>query len=301
MFVHFYSSANGGKIPQNNTVMVIGTNFTNNSATKAGGGADIGYSALHTLAVPVKNQIVFSDCRFVENRASYGGGTALFASYGETKAQETITFENCVWSSNVALFSPAVDISPFALDSRRQGFHLEPVFADCMFTANTIQYDWENGDKSATKYVNTGSFMVNEFTVKFEGQIIFSNNKYSALKLSSGVVIFRNGANVQFVNNTGIKGGAIALYGASSIHVDDNSQFEFIGNHATEVGVQYTTNTTTSTSRPASFSMLVGPMTALWPIARISYLTSQITLLILANRCLRQHFINATLNMTQIQ
>ena len=236
MFVHFYSSDNGREIPQNNKVVVVMTNFTSNRATRAGGGADVGYSAFYTLAVPVQNQIVFSDCQFVENRANYGGGTALFASYGETKRQETITFKNCVWSGNQALFSPAVDISPFSLDSRRQGFHLIPVFADCMFTGNMIQEDWENDDKSATKYVSTGSFIINEFTVQFEGQIVFRNNKFSALKISSGVVIFQKGTHVQFLNNVGIKGGAIALYGVSSIHIDHNSQFEFIGNHATEAG-----------------------------------------------------------------
>ena len=234
LYIHYYSS-NVNKALQSNEVMVAMTNFTSNCASRIGGGVDMGYFAFHTLSSPLKNKIIFNGCQFISNSAElYGGGTAIFASYGENTSnpQETIIFDKCIWRDNYAPFSPAVDIAPYSLDTSGQGFHPIPVFTDCSFNDNNVQEEWENG----TKYISTGSFIVNEFTVQFEGTILFESNSFSALKISTGVVVIKSGTCVRFSNNTGIKGGAIALYGASFLHIEHDSLLEFIGNHAKEKG-----------------------------------------------------------------
>ena len=39
-----------------------------------------------------------------------------------------------------------------------------------------------------------------------------------------------------FINNTGIRGGAVVIYGFSTFGINDNSMFTFSGNNAKSVG-----------------------------------------------------------------
>ena len=216
-----------------NNVTISGTTFSNNTASLAGGGADIGYHS-HKSAPPFKNTILFQNCQFHHNQAKYGGGTALYSSHGTTNSKpgETVTFENCTWLENSAFFSPAVDISPYVYDTLTTGFLPVPVFTDCQFISNALTPREEHG----TQYINAGSFMVTKFNVHFGGRVTFMNNDYSALRITSGTVEFQAKTNALFLNNSGTEGGAIALYGFSSLHIRNNSVFKFINNSALDIG-----------------------------------------------------------------
>ncbi len=221
-----------GKSSYGNVVNVSGTHFTGNRALKVGGGADIGLSV--SKPHHKQNQVWFIDSIFHQNWAQYGGGTAIYAKHSSTisKAGETINFRNCSWHQNSAIFSPAVDISPHSKETLGSGFLPIPSFADCYFTSNTVeQYRETYGTCNVA-----GAFLVTKLKVNFRGQLTFVNHSFTPLQVRSGIVDFRQRANVLFQSNTGIQGGAIAMYECASLYLRQDSIFRFINNTARDVG-----------------------------------------------------------------
>ncbi len=168
---------------------------------------------------------------FNNNDGQFGAGTYIFSFLGDSECTKGINFSNCSWIGNTAIYSPAVDVSPSRHDFIHTGLLPIPVFQNCKFINNTIYFREENGSK-----VTAGVFVISRFTVRFVGSLLFENNAYSALLLNSGQVILEQSTQVQFINNTGFRGGAIALHGFSSILISINTQVEFHNNSATEYG-----------------------------------------------------------------
>ena len=214
---------------RNNSVLVINTKFIQNFAKKSGGGADIGY-----INSTLPNHVYFSKkTLFTANEATYGGGTGIFASTNIVYSEPgNITFDNCRWEKNSAYFSSAVDISPYIKDTVTHGFLPVPVFTNCRFIANRVKrrfyYD--------TVFINEGSFTVTRFKVQFGRQVLFQYHRDTALHVSSGIIEFLPGTKAWFYKNSGIKGGAIALYGYSSFNFQNKSFFRFTNNTAVEAG-----------------------------------------------------------------
>ena len=222
------------KNAKNNSVQIADSTFYNCTATIGCGGIDIGSSkrslGLNNNTVSVKNSV------FRKNNATmFGGGTCVFAFLSDyARKDEFVTFHNCSWIDNTARYSPAVDISPARFDRFKDGgsIPLIPIFSDCTFKRNRIQ--WKEWNK--TRYITSGVFVITSFTVKFIGRFYFDSNAYTALLLNSGKLILKENTYIQFVNNTGLQGGAVALHGFSYISVSDNCRVEFINNRATEYG-----------------------------------------------------------------
>jgi len=223
----------------NNTVTIINTTYNGNFAYYGGGGTDFGYysvpwSAHMEFTTVHTNEVLVQDCTFIQNEAVYGGGSAIYAShtpYG-SRGGETVSFENCTWIKNLASFSPAVDISPFIYDTLNNGYLPVPVFTNCKFIANAVKH--LSGHK--VNITNVGAFIVTTFTVQFGGSIVFRDHLYTALHVTSGIIHFKPGTTANFVNNTGVRGGAIALYGFSLLQLQNGSRFNFKENYASEVG-----------------------------------------------------------------
>ena len=217
-----------------NSVHVADSTFYNCTATIGCGGIDIGSAkrspSLNNNIVFVKNSV------FRKNNATmFGGGTCVFAYPSDfARKEKFVTFHNCSWIDNTARYSPAVDISPARFDRFNYGeaLPLIPIFRDCIFERNIIQ--WKEQYK--TRYITSGVFVITSFTVKFIGRVYFDGNAYTALLLNSGKVTLEENTQLQFVNNTGLQGGAVALHGFSYISVSDNCRVEFINNRATEYG-----------------------------------------------------------------
>ena len=77
-------------------------------------------------------------------------------------------------------------------------------------------------------------------TVTFLGDIIFGRN-YELRKSSPGAIYAHSSTliflgNVEFVNNTGYNGGAVALCHGSKIMMGEHAHLKFIGNHAKHFG-----------------------------------------------------------------
>ena len=72
--------------------------------------------------------------------------------------------------------------------------------------------------------------------VNFETAVNFTRNKYTALYVLAGSVIFKEKASATFDSNIGYSGGAIALYSFSTIVVDCRANLTFTKNRAYSLG-----------------------------------------------------------------
>ena len=72
--------------------------------------------------------------------------------------------------------------------------------------------------------------MCTGFSFHFGGSLTFDSNTGTALYMSSCIVEFESFSNVNFTNNVGYDGGAIAIMGFSVLKLNDNSSFRFINN-----------------------------------------------------------------------
>ena len=216
-----------------NSVNILDSKFVECKATMGCGGIDIGSTkrspSLNNNTVFVNNSV------FIKNYATnFGGGACVFTFPFNmvTENDRFVTFWNCSWMNNTARYSPAVDVSPSRFNEFSGGAFPILIFRDCTFISNKIL--WRQRHK--TNYITSGVFVITQFTVNFQGKLYFDSNAYTALLLSSGKVTLEENTYLQFVNNTGFQGGAVALHGFSYISVSDNCRVEFINNRATEYG-----------------------------------------------------------------
>ena len=215
----------------NNSVLVVNSTFISNTAKVGGGGVQV---RLGELNEGLENYVLFQEVRFVENFATFGGGVSVNALFVRdiTKPGEILQFCNCTWYSNSGQYSPAVDLSPSRFQQSNQGYLPILLFKDSFFKRNHVRYP--RNDKQY--HVTQGVFIVTRFFVYFQGYLLFEENWYSGLYLTSGRAIFDKNSNVMFHSNNAINGGAIAIYGFSALIVNDNSTFQFINNSAARVG-----------------------------------------------------------------
>ena len=221
----------------NNSITAVNCEFSDNSAAMAGGGANVRFGRIPSSAtdnISSLNSVTFHNSVFQRNTGRYGGGLLVFASAGsiETPPGSMVKFVGCSWFYNFGRYSPAVDVSPFRFDEQSSGFLPIPTFENCTFSHNRII----KARRNRTLYINAGVFVITHFEVEFSDNIAFFNNSLTALYITWGRAIFRKGSHVRFSNNTGIRGGAVVMYGFSTFGVNDNSCFSFTGNTATAVG-----------------------------------------------------------------
>ena len=238
IYVHFQDNT------YNNSVSIISSYFENNFAANAGGGADAGFLNNESFQEQT-NVITFVKTTFESNFANYGGGVGVFSEYSDVKykPKENIVFNECKWFNNRAVYSPAIDISPYYYrGSKRGGFLPLPLFSNVNITNNYIRnktyhtYPERTGDAKTTLHINSGVFVITQFTVYFSGHISFTRNAYSALHLTSAAMIVDENTTMNFSGNVGAEGGAIAMYAFSYITINKNTHIEFVHNHADTLG-----------------------------------------------------------------
>ena len=218
--------------PHNNSVHVTHSKFYNNSANAGGGGMKI---SLHFSQSELQgtNVISFNHCNMVENQAQYGGGTALHYSRTKTVSHNNkIQFSNCSWESNLAHFGSAVEASLHKSDILGSGHALSPSFENCQFVTNYRVEDVSKGEHSVTYNWGKGVLLITGLPVMFGGRNIFNGSNTSAIYVSSSIIDFAVGSNVEFIDNHGFEGGAVNLIGLSAMHIRDNSTFLFFNNSA---------------------------------------------------------------------
>ncbi len=225
LYVHFQDNAT------NNTLTVADSSFENNFAY-SGGGLSLGIGQLKEEVVTF-NSIRVQSTTFTRNKARYGGGVSLFAVHSNfvPNRSEMVQFLDCTWTENEAYYSSAVDVSAFRFDHFNFGFLPVPRFTHCNFTGNQLLHF-----PLDTKFRNSGAVSVTGFRVEFEGTNLFVKNSYTSLLLTSGTVVLDEGAAMIFDSNEGLRGGAIGMYGFSSLKGKDNCTMVFRNNFANKVG-----------------------------------------------------------------
>ena len=219
-----------------NIIEIYTTLFFSNSANESGGALNVNFIINRKLNNT--NRILLTSVRFISNIAKYGGAVSATTTYSDfmnTPTSENLVFCNCTWDGNTAKsVSPAVDISPHVYkNSERYGYLSVFKFHNIEVLNNHVKHSKQ---AKKTHHKNSGVFLAALVLVHFSGYAVFENNSPSALQgVSSGIRLLP-GTTMRFVNNSGVNGASIALYGYSSLYLSSNVSLEFINNTASNQG-----------------------------------------------------------------
>ena len=167
---------------------------------------------------------VLNDVAFVENLGQNGGGV-YFSRKQKLSDSNSMIFSSCTFKRNVAHIGSAIVLFSSSFD----GHLMIPTFHNCQFVENKI-----NNLQSIQCSYGKGTIYINECAVHFSGFNIIKNNLGSGIHIVSGVVDFQD-SSVAFIDNTSLRGGALALIESSTMIVGPNN-YEFINNSATYQG-----------------------------------------------------------------
>ena len=205
--VQFYSTAHDNK------VSLLGTTFSNNSVPNdtMGGGLEILF--LQFTDYMEHNSILVISCNFTSNFAGHGGGVNIFT--GEVLYQDelsAITFTDCIWTNNTALYGAAVHLLPSTWAHANQGLNPLISFISCSITQNMVidLLEADSTRKLRVQRNGAGAFFSIHVTVVFCGVTTFEGNNGTALYLCGSVAIFNASSQVTFSNNNGTNGGAVS-------------------------------------------------------------------------------------------
>ena len=104
-----------------------------------------------------------------------------------------------------------------------------PVFINCTFMNNTVFVNSKFHDSQ--RIAGIGTLYSSLYDIRFEGNNQFENNRGTPVYIVNGIADFSQ-SSVIFKNNQGIRGGAIALLGTSSMIMGPNKSYVFINNKA---------------------------------------------------------------------
>ena len=228
---------------QNNTISLLHVHFKNNSCSAhqvcCGGGllvALLFYSQAHVHGIaPKGNMFLCHKCMFEQNTAYVGGGTGILATKDSNVTScisSIVEFSNCQWISNASPTGAAVYISPSVMAFTEEGFLPVPQFVDCTFERNSAFHYFHPNPRINISSVGYGAVFSSQVHLKFKGYTEFSDNQGSGLYLPNSKLEFCEGSNVTFVNNVAHNGGAIAMYGSTVMHINNNSSLTFTNNRA---------------------------------------------------------------------
>ena len=198
--------------------------------TASGGGVHLSFNTFNRQKLSL-SQYHLSNVNFSNNCAELGGGAYFFSAHRESNEElNALLFDDCTFSRNQAHAGSAIDFNLHIFDRLANGFLLVPTFIDCRFLSNTNVWSISNRTTSGT-----GTVYSSQYSIKFEGHTKFFNNSGTALYMVNGLADFSAG-NVTFLQNKGIRGGAVALIGLSSLLVGTDGDYLFMNNTAMDRG-----------------------------------------------------------------
>ena len=177
-----------------------------------------------------KNIISISKSRIEHNQAKTGGGISLLAGY--SLLINNITIRNSVFNYNSALSGAAMYLCSLTDNPWPLNLHL--VISDTDFTNNVVE---KVSLRASLLYPDI--VYVYKLNVVFSGDSMLTNNNALAIGLYHSSLVLYNNSYCIFDNNTGDRGGAIALYDCSTIILHDNVQLVFNNNSADIGGAIY--------------------------------------------------------------
>ena len=222
---------------ENNSIVVESTELRENHALLAGGGAGLGI--LPSKGVQLRlNRFKITNCSFVHNKATWGGGTSVYGTTIPRKctkhtdpAVTQFYFYRCNWLENVGNVGAA--LGAFLNNYNEDQIGPQIPYRVCfdngtMFRSNKVLLS----DHNLT--IGQGSLNSVEVPLIFKNNATFENNTQSALLLDGSTIEVYD--RLDFIGNTGYRGGAIAMYGRSRIILNESSALNFEENLCDDKG-----------------------------------------------------------------
>ena len=183
------------------------------------------------------SHFIVRNVTFFENCADLGGSVYYYSHHDRLHSDynnNSMQFDNCMFIRNRAHAGSALVMIPDIFLKRYRGYKIIPMFRNCQFLNNSVFVRQFHTQRTQT-IPGVGTVYVSLSDINFQGCNVFKNNWGSALYVINGVMDFQN-SSVNFVNNTGLQGGAVALIGLAKIVVGPNNTYKFINNSAIFLG-----------------------------------------------------------------
>ena len=232
IFAEFQDFSRHNNFIVDSTIIHNNTNprLDKNSGT-GGGGVRTGFIYYEPETIK-NNTISFRNCRISNNSAYWGGGISYRTCPEQqvVNASNKLSLINCTLERNVARLGSAIDLTIW--HGLPTGVFSPIIITNCQFLHNSVSYTYDDNN-----LLGKGALYIDTIPVQFTGSNnVFEGNDGSAMAVvSTGVHIFTN-ASILFYNNTGDKGGAIALLGGSWLTVNENTEILFHSNRANDKG-----------------------------------------------------------------
>lgn len=213
-----------------NVLIVKNSTFERNFGFSAGGGSRVGNMLAPGTSLP-RNELRFSETKFVNNFAKWGGGISIYGtSKHEFNSRNIFMFHSCRWLENRAPFGAAIGLYLFNRNFDHIGpevpFHAE--FKQCVVRRNRVHTE------EPKVRIGEGTIYSVGVSIVFRGKSVIANNDLTALALDGATLKLHN--DVEFLNNKGFRGGAVAMYGHSKIVFMKNSSALFKHNSCLHKG-----------------------------------------------------------------
>ena len=216
-----------------NLVIIDSTRFISNIAGNSdskfgihssGGGAKVKFNVKSENVMG--NSIVFQNCSFRNNSAYLGGGISVSASTSHC-GNSAVDFTNSLFEENHASYGAAVDLytGVLCVDYKIA----KAKISGCSF--------FQNGLPNNNSFIRSFSVVsVNGLATSFTGTTIFSGSigTPSAIK-NIGTDLLEH-STLNFTQNTGYNGGALAFTSSGHLIVHNNTQVVFMDNSASVKG-----------------------------------------------------------------
>ena len=186
----------------------------NNIAHRVGGGVDIDlYEGVGTIK--------FSNCTIYNNTAHYDGGGVYIDLYEDGLS---IELDNCNIYNNTAYLGSGLFLRALQITSTTS-FHFKNISFHSNKASNKLAVYGE--------VYRSALVLFNIVNVTFD-HIEVSNHNTTGLVCFNSWLTFHKHS--RFTNNSGIKGGGIALYESSQLLLNQQANISFFNNHASESG-----------------------------------------------------------------
>ena len=210
---NFAINTNGNlSLVMNNTSISYGNAFIQISDEYIGGGMTLNY-----YDTEAEVEIFIENTNFSHNVAMLGGGL-VFLWYDGGRAH----LYNCIIYNNTGNTGSGVTIAV------QTYFGIPPIFY-----FNKINIDSNHIFIQGDDQYQAAVFLLYVSNITFDQVLVSNHNTTGLMSFRSSLIFMTNN---QFVNNSGISGGGIALYDSSYLLLKERSNISFINNHAKRFG-----------------------------------------------------------------
>ena len=183
-----------------------------------------------------KNSIIVMASTFTNNSALHGGGLSISPALQNTTSLNAVAQIDLIvvtFESNIAKLGAALDVDRFG--DILVGLMVMVRVASCTFRNNSIKYAQLIGKGDTPYELGLGAVHIDAVAVYFIYTATFEDNYGSAIAATGTTVSFGN-CSATFHRNRGKKGAAIALHGAANIQIGEKTSMWFENNTASTKG-----------------------------------------------------------------